>query len=132
MAEALVKKEAIHRGISGHDFQSAGINAAPDSRASKYAVETMAARGIDIDHRLARQVNAQMVTEADVVLVMTEEQRRTLIENLPQHAAKIHTIGGFARVDGDVEDPFGGTSRDYERVAQQLEELVGRVLDRLK
>lgn len=132
MAEALIKKEAGHRGMTGHEFQSAGLSAAPGSRASKYAVEAMAARGLDIDRRAARQVNAQMVMEADVVLVMTAEQKQSLREDLPQYAAKIKTIGEFARVDTDVLDPFDGTARDYERVAEQLEELAGLVLDRMK
>jgi protein-tyrosine phosphatase len=132
MAEALIKKEAIRRGIAGHEFQSAGISVTPGSRASKHAVEAMAARGLDIEHRAARQVNAQMVLEAGVVLVMTEAQKQSLREDLPQHAAKIRTIGEFARIGGDVEDPYGGMSMEYERVAAQLEELVGLVLDRLK
>jgi len=132
MAEALIKKEAARRGMAGHDFQSAGIRVEPGSRASKHAVEAMAARGIDIEYRPARQVNAQMVMDADAVLVMTESQKATLCSDLPQYAAKIRTIAEFARTEGDVEDPYSGTIRDYERVAAQLEEFVGRVLDRMK
>ena len=132
MAEALIKKEAARRGMTGHSFQSAGISITPGSRASKYTVETMAARGLDIDHRPARQVDAQMVVEADLVLAMTKAQQRALSGELPHYTAKIHAIGEFARMDGDVEDPFYGDAEDYERVAVLLEELVGRVLDRLE
>jgi protein-tyrosine-phosphatase len=63
---------------------------------------------------------------------MTAEQRQTLREELPQYASKIKTIGEFARTDEDVQDPYYGTSREYERVAGQMEELVCMVLDRLK
>jgi protein-tyrosine-phosphatase len=70
--------------------------------------------------------------DADAVLVMTESQKATLCSDLPQYAAKIRTIAEFARTEGDVEDPYSGTIRDYERVAAQLEEFVGRVLDRMK
>lgn len=132
MAEALTKKEAARRGMTGHDFQSAGIHVEPGSRATKYAVDAMAARGIDIDYRPARQVNAQMVSDADAVLVMTRAHREALRADLPQNAQKIMTITEFAREEGDVEDPYDGTIRDYERVAVQLEELAARVLDRIK
>jgi protein arginine phosphatase len=132
MAEALIKHEAARRSITGHDFQSAGLNSVPGSRASKYAVEAMAARGIDIDRRMARQITAQMVLEADAVLVMTRNQANTLMDELPQYGAKVHTIGGFAGISGDVDDPFQGNAADYELTARRLEELVFRVLDRLR
>jgi protein-tyrosine-phosphatase len=132
MAEALIKHEAMRRGITGHDFQSAGLNAVPGSRATKYAVEAMAARGIDIDRRLAQQITAQMVLEADVVLTMTREQANTLMDELPQYSSKVHTIGGYAGLGGDVEDPYTGSAKAYENTAVKLEELVFRVMDMLR
>lgn len=131
MAEALIKHEAARRGVTGHDFQSAGLNAVEGDRASKYAVEAMGARGIDIDRRLARQISAQMVLEADVVLAMTKSQAHTLKDELPQYASKVRTLGEYAGTHEEVADPYQGSARDYERVARQLEELVYRILDRM-
>lgn len=132
MAEALIKQETLRRGMSGHDFQSAGLNAVPGSRAEKHAVEAMAARGVDIDRRQARQITAQMVLEADAVLVMTREQANTLMDELPQYSSKVHTIGGYSGIGGDVPDPWMGSAGDYERTAALLEDMVRRVLDRLR
>lgn len=132
MAEALTKKEAARRGLTGHEFQSAGLNAVPGARVEKYAVEAMSVRGIDIDRRLARQITAQMVLEADVVLVMTRSQANTLMDELPQHSAKVHTIGGYSGIGGDIKDPYMGSAADYEHIAVQLEEMVFRMLDRLR
>jgi protein-tyrosine-phosphatase len=129
MAEALAKKEAARRGLTGYEFQSAGMNAAPGSRAEKHAVEAMAARGLDIGHRPAMQVNAQMVIEAGIVLTMTAKQQSMLGEVLPQYERKITAIGEFTGTNEEVGDPFLGTSGDYEQVAMQLEDLVGRMLD---
>lgn len=132
MAEALMKCETERRGITSHEFLSAGLNVVPGSRASKYAVEAMAARGIDIGRRLAQQITAQMVLEADAVLTMTREQANTLMDELPQYSAKVHTIGGYAGVGGDVEDPYMGSPKDYEKTAMQLQELTARVLDMIR
>lgn len=132
MAEALMKHEAARRGITGHEFQSAGLNAVEGERASKYAVEAMAARGIDIDRRLACQIHAQMVLDADIVLTMSKKQARTLGEELPQYASRVYTLGEYAGTGEDVEDPYMGSATDYEHVAQQLETLVSRVMDRLR
>jgi protein-tyrosine-phosphatase len=131
MAEALAKKEAARRGLTGNEFQSAGLCAEPGARANKQAVVAMAARALDIDLRPARQADAQTVMDADIVLAMTAEQRRMLREALPQYAKKITTIGEFAGTGEDVEDPYLGAPTDYERTASQLEDLVGRALDRL-
>lgn len=132
MAEALIKREASRRGATGHEFHSAGLNVVPGSRASKYAVEAMAARGIDIDRRLAQQIIPQMVHEADLVLTMTRDQADTLKDELPQDASKVHTIGGFAGMPGDIDDPYLGGAMDYERVAAILEEISRRVLDSIR
>ena len=131
MAEALLKKAAVGRGITGLDIESAGMNATPGERSSRYAVEAMAAREIDIDRRLARQVTAQMISEADVVLTMTGRHAATLQEELPQFAGKVFSLGEFSGVNRDVVDPYMGTAENYERVAQELEEMVSRALDRL-
>ena len=131
MAEAIARKEAARRGLTGYELQSAGMSAAPGARVAKHAVEAMAARGLDIDLRPARQVDAQMVMEADIVQAMTAEQQSMLREALPQSARKIATIGEFAGTGEDVEDPYLGTPMDYERTARQLEDLVGRMLDHL-
>lgn len=132
MAEALSSKEAERRGLTGHEFQSAGLNAVPGARVEMYTVEVLSARGIDIDRRLAQQLTAQMVQEADTVLVMTRSQANMLMDELPQFGAKIHTLGGYSGTGGDVQDPYMGSAEDYESVAVQLEEMVGILLDRLR
>lgn len=132
MAEGIAKSFAARSGSSGREFISAGLNAVPGARASKQAVEAMAARGIDIDRRLAQQVNAQMVGEADVILTMTRAQADLLRSELPKHASRIHALGDYAGMPGDVEDPYMGGAAEYERVAVQLETLVSMLLDALK
>lgn len=131
MAEALLKQEASRRGMTGYDFHSAGLHTSPGSRASKYAVEAMAARGIDIDRRQSQQISAQMVQEANMVLTMTRQQAYTLIEELPQYGHKVLALGDYVGAGGDVQDPWMGSAGDYERIAVQLEEMVSLVLDRL-
>lgn len=132
MAEALIRYEAERRGLSGLEFRSAGLHAAPGSRASSEAVEEMAARGIDISRRPAVQITRKMIEEADAVLTMTHSQANALMDEMPQYSAKVHTIGGFAGKSGDVEDPWMGDAAEYERTATQLTELVLMILDRMR
>ena len=131
MAEALMKKEAMRRGLASMEFASAGISVVPGSRVSKYAVEAMAARDIDIDRRTARQITAQLITESDLILAMTQSHVRELNDELPRFGGKVHTLSEFSGVGGDVDDPWQGDAVVYERIASQLEDMVSKALDRM-
>lgn len=131
MAEALMKKEATRRGLSNMEFASAGISISPGSRASRYAVESMAARSIDIDRRTARQITAQLIAESDLILAMSDSQARELREELPQFSARVHTLGEYSGIGDDVDDPFGRDAETYENTAALLEQMVSRALDRM-
>lgn len=132
MAEGIAKSLAARSGVSGREFLSAGLNVVPGARASRQAVEAMAARGIDIDRRLAQQVNAQMVGEADLILTMTHAQAEMLRDELPKHASRIHALGDYVGMPVDVEDPYMGGAEEYDRVAEQLKTMVSALLDTLK
>jgi protein-tyrosine-phosphatase len=131
MAEALMKKEASRRGLGYMEFASAGISISPGSRASKYAVEAMTARDIDINRRAARQIAAQLIAESDLILAMTESQARELRQELPQFGARVYTLGEYSGMGGDVDDPFDKDAETYERTAALLEQMVAKSLDRM-
>ncbi len=132
MAEALMRREAAQRGMTALEFSSAGISVWPGSRASRHAVASMASRELDIDRRIAVQVTPQLLSEADLVLTMTQSQADALREELPRFAAKVHTLGEYSGQPGDVDDPYGRDAEVYENTAKQLERLVALALDKLQ
>jgi len=83
---------------------SAGVEAMVGMPADPMAVRLMGARGIDISAHRARQINRQMCTENDMVLVMDDEQRRDIVQRYPQASGKIFRLGEF--IDRDVPDPY--------------------------
>jgi protein-tyrosine-phosphatase len=52
--------------------------------------------GVYTDGHRARQVNANMLEEADLVSVMTPEHAATLRRRFPESLEKIHTLLGYA------------------------------------
>ena len=82
--------------------------------------------------RIAVQVTPQLLSEADLVLTMTQSQADALHEELPRFAAKVHTLGEYSGQPGDVDDPYGRDAEVYEDTAKQLERLVALALDKLQ
>ena len=37
----------------------------------------------------------------------------------------------FVGLTGDIESPFGGNDESYDNVCNQLQELVGKIIDKL-
>lgn len=108
---------------------SAGIYAIPNSMASCNAVEAMKEWGIDIDKRAVRQINHQMIKDADVILTMTEEHKERLIQFDPASSSKIFTLKEFAgNTGGDISDPFGCSIEVYRRCAAELKECINKVI----
>lgn len=109
-----------------HDLEvaSAGISAVDGAPASGHALSVAAARGGSLaDHRSVR-VTGALLGAADLVLTMTADHRDRLLAEWPQLADRVLTLGEAAGVEGDIEDPWGGSFEDYERTAGQLARLI--------
>lgn len=125
MAAALLKAR-LDRDETRCDWRvdSAGIRAIDGRRASAYAVAEMEDRGLSIHGHRSRQVNDELVEEADLVLVMTRHQREAMGAAYPEHAGKIQLLGEMSGQTYDVSDPYGGTRLVYAYIAEELEQLI--------
>lgn len=133
MAEALLRRRVEQvSGLRGRvEVRSAGTRAWSGERPTDEAVQVMKGRNVDISGHRSRRVSPALFEWADVVLTMTEEQRAACIAaGAPED--KVTTVGEFAGSRVEVEDPIGQGLAAYERCAQELEELVERVVERLR
>ena len=126
MAEVLLRSQMEKRGLTGSvHVASAGISAWQGQPASAEAVAAMRRRGIgSLGAHRARQVEAEHIAEADLVLTMTDFHRQILQHHFPAHREKIILLGEYAGAGGDVADPAGGSPADYEACADELELLI--------
>lgn len=83
---------------------SAGIGALVGHPADPTAVEIMAEHGIDASAHRARQVDAQMLADTDLVLAMDNTHVRWLHANFPMSRGRVHLIGRWR--DREVADPY--------------------------
>lgn len=131
MAEGLTELMAQQRGLD-ITVSSAGVAASVGCGASYGAVCAVETAGGDISGHTAQQVNADILNDADLILTMTEGHRAYITRYYPKTADKVFSLAEYAGLNGDVQDPFGGDSREYIACAVRIAELIGKVLDKIK
>jgi protein-tyrosine-phosphatase len=132
LAEGIARKIVIERALSDVDVVSAGTNAWDGSPASDGALLVGMERGLDLSAHRAQMLTRELVRDTDLVLAMG-----------PHHLERIEALGGGSRAflltdfasrgasSRPVNDPIGGELDIYRATADELEQEVRRVLDRI-
>ena len=128
MAEALLRK-----GL-GPDAEitvsSAGIGALVGFPAAEHAVELMHEGGLDIfDHR-ARQLNADLIAAADLILVMESRHKRAIDAIDSTARGKVQRLCEWR--DQDIDDPYQQSREAFEGALALIRQGVNDWLTRLK
>jgi protein-tyrosine-phosphatase len=131
MAEALARKIARRRGIENLNISSAGTNAWDNIPATDEALLVGMEREIDLTGHRARKLTPTIVSEADLIFVMTPGH----LEQVKQLGGrgKVHVIDEYASgiANQGVADPYGGDLEAYRHTADVLEEQLEKLFDRL-
>lgn len=129
MAEALARKMLADRlkvkeselAEKGYKVLSAGTSAGHGGAASEEAEQIVKKYGADLSRHESRPVTVSMIEEADKVWVMTNRHRKTLVEWMPEHAAKIQLLDPTGK---EVDDPVGGTMEMYRVAAKHIHDSL--------
>ena len=131
MAEALARKIARRRGIENLNITSAGTNAWDNVPATDEALLVGMEREIDLTGHRARKLTPTIVSEADLIFVMTPGH----VEQVKQLGGrgKVHVIDEYASgtTNQGVADPYGGDLEAYRHTADVLEAELEKLFDRL-
>lgn len=112
---------------------SAGTWAVNERGASHNSVVVMEERGIDIGDHIAGGVNAEMLQEADLILCMENSHAEALAAEFPKEAGgKIYMLSQLVGKHHDIADPYGSPLEDYQKMADELEQLIDQALPRIK
>jgi protein-tyrosine-phosphatase len=133
MAVGLLKKLA---GPDRYRILSAGTAAAPGYQPSLHAREVMEEEGIDISDHRSRMLDADLLEEADAVLVMTESHRRQIADWFKKYAERTHLLREFDPVRDDpdypdIPDPLGGGKMAYVKCKNIIERSLERAIKEL-
>jgi len=134
MAEVLARRYWLPLDPTRLRLGSAGLAAGPGGAASENARAVAEEMGQDLSGHRSRALDPDLVGEADLLLVMTGDHRRTLLRTHPAAEGKVFTLAEFAgRGRGqDVVDPWGGDLAGYRRTWFEIEELILAAVPRVR
>lgn len=99
MAAELLRKNLPEKTIS-----SAGLGALVGHPADALAQECMGEIGVSLKDHRARQIDASMLRQADLVLAMSTDQVQAIERQWPFTRGKVFRLGHWSRFN--VADPF--------------------------
>jgi len=132
LSEAIARKIAIERGLTDVEAMSAGTSAHDGAPASDGSLLVGLERNMDLGGHRAQTLNRDLVRQADLILAMG-----------PHHLERIEALGGAGRSyllsdyashgasSRPISVPIGAELDVYRATADELEEEIRRVLDRI-
>jgi protein-tyrosine-phosphatase len=124
MAEAIfrdmVAKDSELRSV-GIDVKSVGTLMGIDGKfAINEAITAMHEHGIDLSQHKAKHLNLELVTWADIILVMEPKHEFYIAKLFTSATKKVHLLTQFVGELGYVADPIGLGLDAYRQCADQL------------
>jgi protein-tyrosine-phosphatase len=133
MAQALLTAR-MPRSWRGRVAVSSAGTAAPEGvPASSNAVKALAEIGPAPFAHAARLLTAKMIDDSDLVVAMKRAHRDVILTMAPGAGDKVIVMGEVerGRDDPDVADPIGGDEEVYRRTRDEIDRLVGLLIDYL-
>lgn len=119
--------------LSGVKANSAGISIVPNSLCSgNSSFLALNKLGLNIKDRTAVQLTEDLLKSSDLVLTMTSYMRDVILIKFPQYRNNVFSLLQFIGIEGDVNDPFGGSIEVYENTYFQLEKVIELLIRKLK
>jgi protein-tyrosine phosphatase len=134
MAEYLLRSLCAGRSPGNPvsiEIRSAGLMNTTGTDASDQALMVMRERGIDMSRHKARQVNDELVDWADLILCMEKVHLEAMQKEFPRAGAKMYLLTEYCGCSGDIIDPTGRNYRFFSECADQMEDLLEKLLDKL-
>ena len=120
MAESALR----HRlGSNGAVVESAGLAALAGSPVDPLAESVLAEHGLSANSHVARQVDASLISAADVVLAMDRRHLSAIHALVPHARGKTFLLGKW---QGDIEiaDPYGRQRQAFEQAYRMIDQAV--------
>ncbi len=118
MAEGIFRKMLEARGMDV-EVRSAGVSAAPGFPISGNALIILQEKGIDGDFS-SDELNESTVAWADLILAMTMNHKRALIQRFPGAVDKVFTLREYVEDDPRVLDLIAEREKLYTEWQIQL------------
>ena len=121
MAEYLLRKWL--GSATRWEVTSAGVAALAGQQASDTAVQAMKEKKLDLTVHRSRKLTGEHIDDADLIVVMTEAHKRTVLHRFPMVGDRVVLLNMFSSVHPgeDVPDPFGMSLDVYRSIRDELD-----------
>ena len=113
-------EQLLHARLPSRALSSAGLGALVGQDTDPTVREVAAARGIALAPHSARQLDGAICAGADLLLVMTEQQRVQIQQQWPQASGKVMLLGQWTDKQ-DIPDPYRRDRETHEAVFERIE-----------
>ncbi|MEW6310278.1 MAG: low molecular weight protein-tyrosine-phosphatase [Pseudomonadota bacterium] len=128
MAEAMLQHRLSGKGLT---ISSAGIGALVGNPMDKTAHEVLQEHGLEHTAHRARQVDAHMLHEADLILAMENSHIHHIRQMAPEVHGKTFLIGKW-RDDMEIPDPYRQSKPAFDHIHTLLTQAVESWIPYLK
>ena len=108
--------------------ESCGLDVRDSRPSPGRAVLAASTLGVDLSAHRSRQVDADMIARADMVLAMEVRQLDALRQAYPEHTAKFALLRDLAPLPhalfAEIDDPYGGDLSAYARCFSLIEKSL--------
>jgi len=141
MAEGLFKKIFKEKGENSlRNIQSAGTAVIPGILPTPEAILVMSEQNIDISKHHSQSINEDLIKNADLILVMTNEHREYILKKFPFANYKIFLLKKYAFLkkadeiessyqNYEIIDPIGKPIEFYRITVNELEFNLKKIAD---
>ena len=112
------------------NISSAGISALVDKPIHESSGKVLIAHGYNSNGHIARQLNTQIIEEADLILVMENFQQQRLMKHYPAASGKVMLLGKWLN-NLEINDPYRKSAEAFGLVFKQIESACNLWSDKL-
>lgn len=127
MGEWMLQERLSDR--DGVRVASAGIGALVDEPADEKAIAVMQEKGFDLSAHRGRQLDLDLASDFDLLLVMEPHQKRWIERRFPVLRGRVQGIGHW--LGADVPDPFGRSIDEFRAARDLIERAVDSWIERV-
>jgi len=129
MAEALLIDRLSDSNYSRINIASAGVGALVGHEADATAKELMTEKNIDVSMHRARQLNTELISEYDLILVMEKGHINAVHNIAASSKGKVHLLGKWS--DFEISDPYMQPHREFEVALELIERGVDEWVEKV-
>jgi len=126
-AAAFTKKLNDEGGAAGWRVESAGTWAVAGKPPLPEAIRAAAACGLSLEGHTACMVEASILSNSDLILVMEGGQKEAILSEFPNVSKRVFLLSEVAEgVAYDIPDPLAGEEDLSEEITKEVCDLVGK------